>query len=366
MPRVDESDRLYHKASGIFRLMNEGEYAALRDDIGARGLLEPIWLDEDGSIVDGRNRHRACVELGIEPAFRNWDGSGSTVEFVISVNLHRRHLTKSEKAMAALDSLVMLEAEAKERQGARTDLDLVEIFPQGSKGKARDQAGALLGISGRYVSEAKKIQEVAPDLADQVRQAELTIPQAKRKIVQRQREETPPLPTEGKYRVLYADPPWSYGNSGIIGDDNYGHAQRHYPDMTIKELCALGNDIKTMTEKNAVLFLWVTSPLLSECFPVIKAWGFKYKTSFIWDKVRHNFGHYNSVRHEFLLICTRGSCTPDKKKLYDSVQVIERSKRHSEKPERFRQIIDTLYSVGTRIELFARRDVDGWDSWGNE
>ena len=77
-------------------------------------------------------------------------------------------------------------------------------------------------------------------------------------------------------------------------------------------------------------------------------------------------GHYNSVRHEFLLVCTRGSCTPDVPKLFDSVQSIERSNKHSEKPQEFRDIIDTSYLVGKRVELFAREPHEGWEVWGNE
>ncbi len=128
----------------------------------------------------------------------------------------------------------------------------------------------------------------------------------------------------------------------------------------------MGPAVRDMAEDNAVLFMWVTSPLLEECFDVIRAWGFKYKTSFVWDKVRHNFGHYNSVRHELLLVCTRGSCTPDNLKLYDSVQTIERSDIHSEKPSEFRAIIEDLYEYGERLELFARANTDGWEVWGNE
>ena len=167
----------------------------------------------------------------------------------------------------------------------------------------------------------------------------------------------------GKYKLIYADPPWKYG-SGSPGLDYYGPAERHYPAMSIAELCAL--QIKDIAQANAVLFLWVTSPLLDECWPVIKAWGFEYKTSFVWDKVKHNFGHYNSVRHEFLLVCTRGSCTPDVKELFDSVQSVERNDQHSEKPEAFRKIIDTIYPHGKRLELFSRCKVQGWDQWGNE
>lgn len=166
-------------------------------------------------------------------------------------------------------------------------------------------------------------------------------------------------PLTGKYRVLYADPPWKYGDSG------YGHgpAEFHYPTMTIAELCAL--PIKELALDDSVLFMWVTSPLLEECFDVIRAWGFKYKASFVWDKIGHNVGHYVSVRHEFLLICTRGSCTPDDRRLIDSVQSIDRGE-HSEKPEAFRGFIQQMYPLGSRIELFARCKVDGWAQWGNQ
>ena len=124
--------------------------------------------------------------------------------------------------------------------------------------------------------------------------------------------------------------------------------------------------IKDIAEDDAVLFLWVTSPKLVEAIPIINAWGFEYKTSFVWDKVKHNMGHYNSVRHEFLLICGRGCSVPDVGTLMDSVITIERSDKHSEKPAYFREMIDTLYPHGSRIELFARTKADGWEVWGNE
>ena len=170
------------------------------------------------------------------------------------------------------------------------------------------------------------------------------------------------LKTDKKYRIFYADPPWSYGDKQET--IKLGGASKHYPTMSIEQLCAM--PIKEIKEKNAVLFIWVTSPLLEESFDVINAWGFKYKTSFVWDKIKHNMGHYNSVRHEFLLICTSGSCTPDHKKLFNSVQSIERSDKHSEKPEQFREIIKTLYTHGRSIELFSRVNTAGWDSFGNQ
>lgn len=169
-----------------------------------------------------------------------------------------------------------------------------------------------------------------------------------------------PFP-DGKYRVIYADPPWEYGNEQ---PEYHTEQADHYPLMTVNEVCDL--PVKRLAMEDAVLFLWVTSPILEESFQVVNAWGFKYKAAFIWDKVNHNMGHYNSVRHELLLICTRGSCTPDEQRLFDSVQTIERSE-HSRKPEEFRRIIDTIYPAGPRIELFARGNPPGpWASWRNE
>jgi N6-adenosine-specific RNA methylase IME4 len=135
--------------------------------------------------------------------------------------------------------------------------------------------------------------------------------------------------------------------------------------MSIAELCDLR--VRDLATDDAVMFLWVTMPLLEECFEVVRAWGFEYKTAIIWDKVAPLFGHYVSSRAELLLICTRGSCQPDVLDQIDNVVTLEKSAVHSQKPERFREIIDLLYPHGPRIELFARGEVpEPWAAWGNE
>jgi N6-adenosine-specific RNA methylase IME4 len=167
-------------------------------------------------------------------------------------------------------------------------------------------------------------------------------------------------PTDKKYRIIYADPPWQYGNAM---PEYVTEPQDYYSLMSTSDICEM--PVKEITEENAVLFIWSTSPHLPEALEVVKSWGFKYKTTFIWDKIKHNMGHYNSVRHEILLVCTKGSCTPDVKKLFDSVVSIERT-AHSKKPDEFRNIIDTLYTYGNKIELFARESIKGWDVFGNQ
>ena len=124
--------------------------------------------------------------------------------------------------------------------------------------------------------------------------------------------------------------------------------------------------MKAHARRNAVLFLWCPEPLRFDVKPVIDQWGFEHKTAWIWDKVEHNFGHYLSVRHEHLLLCTRGSCTPDRlTPMIDSVQTFRRTSIHSEKPREFYKLIERLYN-GPYLELFGRRPVEGWSVYGNQ
>ncbi len=178
-----------------------------------------------------------------------------------------------------------------------------------------------------------------------------------------------PIP-DGPFKVWYADPPWSYRDKPASGG-----AIGQYQTMTLKDICNLGEQIKRSAEKNSVLFLWVPGPILPDAFPVIKAWGFNYKANIVWDKQSHNMGRYfSSVRHEHLLLSTRGSCFPVKGSTkHSTVLGPKRSRYHSAKPERFRTIIDRMYPDGKRIELFARlprektiHETLDWRHWGNE
>jgi len=178
---------------------------------------------------------------------------------------------------------------------------------------------------------------------------------------------TPPLP-KGKYQVIYADPPWEYDVDLSTGATR--SPENNYPVMNLEELKEFSKKVKEISVDDCVLFMWITAPKLNWLNEVLEAWGFEYKTNFIWDKIKPNLGHYSSVRHEILIIAVKGNYAPlcDGKTIQsiDSVQQVEKSLRHSEKPEKFRKIIETLYPDTKKIELFARKKVDGWDTWGLE
>lgn len=346
----------YHPAANIFPLLGKDELTSLAGDIKANGLNQPI-VTHEGKILDGRNRFRACEIAGVPPRFEAWKNGTSPTVWVISQNLHRRHLTDSQKAAVGVDVDALLSKETPRGRPSKNE-PKKRLIP----GKSAAAAGRAMGVSRAYIETAKQIGRKSPALLAQVKEGAKTLTEAKREIRRGEASSRAATLPKGKFRVLYADPPWKYGDSREALDGTTG-ASAHYPTMSIAQLCDM--PITDSVADDAVLFLWVTSPLLFECAPVIKAWGFTYKTSFVWDKIKHNMGHYNSVRHEFLLVCTRGSCTPDVSKLFDSVQSIERTK-HSEKPEVFREIIETLYPHGSRLELFARKKVEGWDAYGNE
>jgi N6-adenosine-specific RNA methylase IME4 len=357
-----------------------GDLGGLIASIKDVGLLHPIVIGSDGKLKAGYRRLMAFQKMGEStiPAHvtDELDDLLDALRAERDENVQREELPPSVMVERARELHELEKTAAQERQarihtggGDVMNIASSENFSElaNSYGNTRDKVAAAFGVSGPTYERARQVVEAAqqdPETFGDLPQVmdDASINKAYRAMKQRTKQDPPPLPDD-QYRVWYADPPWKYGNKGL---DDYGHAERHYPTMSIDELCAMGTDVKDRCAPDAVLFLWVTSPLLAECFAVIEAWGFKYKTSFVWDKIKHNFGHYNSVRHEFLLICTRGSCTPDVNKLFDSVQSIEKTSKHSEKPEQFREIIDTLYPHGKRIELFARTQVERWDSWGNE
>ena len=161
--RVEEAQRRYHEVADIFPLMTGADFDALKADIAAHGQREPIWLHPDGRIIDGRNRHRACVELGITPTFRTWDGGDGLVAFVVSLNLHRRHLSESQRAMVAAKLANM------PRGGDRKTESKDQLI-------SRFDAAEMLSVSVPSVMRARAVQSTgAPELVAAVERGDVAV-----------------------------------------------------------------------------------------------------------------------------------------------------------------------------------------------
>ena len=175
-----------------------------------------------------------------------------------------------------------------------------------------------------------------------------------------------------KYQIIYADPPYKYIQGKSMGTNFAGAADRHYTCMPLEDIKCL--PVATIAEGKCILFLWVTFPMLREGLEVIKAWGFEYKTvAFTWVKTNVNnmgflfgVGYYTKSNAEVCLLATRGNAHQLVRDNSISQMIMTPKMLHSHKPPEVRERIVQMLGDLPRIELFARRKVEGWDSWGLE
>jgi len=173
------------------------------------------------------------------------------------------------------------------------------------------------------------------------------------------KEKLPPLPDK-QYQVIYIDPPWRYEFS----KSNSREIENQYPTMELEDIKAL--PIGKLAAADSIIFMWATSPKLEGAFEVLNAYGFKYVTSAVWDKIKIGMGYYFRGRHELLLVGKKGNLpVPTPKNRVSSVIEIPRGK-HSKKPVEFYSIIEKMYPTATKIEIFSRIKREGWDTWGLE
>lgn len=387
----------YHDVANIFPMASEEDFISLKESIRKEGLIEDIWL-YNGQIIDGRNRYKACLDLGITPRYKEYDGeSDKLVEFVMALNLSRRHLTASEKACVAVEALGYYEKQAKERQLAGKKIDLTEKFPQGGgKGEAREQVAQIFGVNSRYVSDAKRIAKEDETIFNQIKQGRINIsegkeimrlPNEQRQLIlqkldadvsKRMRDIRSDVVKEtakkvesitGKFQIIYADPPWQYNN--FQGLRNGGVASARYNTMTMDELEAL--PIFDIADDNCALFMWATYPMLPQAIQLLNHWGFQYVTvAFTWVKLNQSGegyysgmgGFYTNANAEIVLLGKRGQIQRVNTKVKQLV--VAPVQEHSKKPDEVRNRIVELLGDLPRVELFARESAKGWVSWGNQ
>lgn len=150
-----------HPAADIFPMMDEPDFQRLKEDIRQNGLQESITLWRN-QLIDGRNRLRACEELGIQHDPNEIDDDADPIAYVLSANMHRRHLSKTQVAMVGAKVFELYTSQAKERQklskgrGKKGVANLPQVIPE-SNGKARDHAGKAVNVSGKMIDHATKV-----------------------------------------------------------------------------------------------------------------------------------------------------------------------------------------------------------------
>ena len=374
----ETTDLEIHDLCKLFPPMAEDQFLSLLDSIRDHGLLTPIMLYE-GKILDGRHRHRACINLGIEPSFEEYEGEDA-LGYVLALNLSRRHLDESQRAMigARIANLTGAGRPPKEiaHISAITGSDAAKMMSVGrrnvvhAKKVLREGTQELADAvdSGKIaVTVAAKISELDHDQQAQV-MADPKPEQAIKKIARQEKEqelaERTIIQTMHSvvklYGVIYADPPWKYETFSENGMDR--SADNHYPTMSMFDMLTLN----VPAADDCVLFMWATVPMLPEALDLLHEWGFNYKSHICWIKDRQGTGYWTRNKHELLLIATKGK-VPAPAMGTQPPSVIELPLgKHSEKPAFFADMISTLYPTTPKLEMFARVGRVGWDVIGNE
>lgn len=372
----------FHELANLFPLIEGQEFAALVEDVRANGLREPVILHE-GKILDGRNRYRAAKAAGVEVRVKEFDGS-DPLAFVISLNLHRRHLSESARGLVAAN----IETLKQGRPGK--DANLHDSVP-------RSQAAEMLNVSERQVATGAKVRDnAAPELqqavmsgkaslsaaadvaelpkaeqAEIVAKGEREILEAAKRIRQEKaevrREENAaklaaaPPPPDGKYRVIVIDPPWQMEK--IERDARPNQVAFDYPTMTPEQLRAF--PVSHWADDDCHMFCWTTHKHLPLAIQLMDFWGFRYVLTMVW----HKPGGFQPVglpqyNCEFVVYARRGAPQFIDTKAFNCCFQAPR-REHSRKPDEFYDVIRRV-TAGPRIDVFSREERDGFDTWGNE
>ncbi len=384
-----------HPAAKLFPMLPEAELAALAADILKNGQHEPIIITTGNLVLDGRNRLEACKRVKVEPEIQLWDREDDEISptaWVISKNLHRRHLTPTQVAVVGADAEPLFSAEAKARQkagaarggaskvsapgreasfpgddgGFHTGEEIRELERKAKKqgaGKAAAEAAKAVGASTRSVERAKAVIASATKAeVEKLRSGEKTLKQVERETkratqVAQVRVYQPPA---GEFAVIAADPPWQYGDQLDGSDASRGGCP--YPTMPLEEICAL----RPPAAKDSILFLWTTNAFLADgsASRVVKEWGFESKTILTWVKPRMGLGRWLRNCTEHCILATRGD--PKVDLTNQTTMLLAPLGEHSAKPDLFYSLVEKLCPSPSRIEMFARADRKGWVTSGAE
>ncbi len=359
-----------------------GDIGSLAKSIEELGLLQPIVVRPDNTLVAGFRRLNAVRMLG-------W----AEVPVVVAYNLDdevRMLLAERDENTCRLElaPTEMYEIgraiEEREREGAkRAQLaglkqykqytDRSGKFPERESGDTRDKVGKAFGIDGTTYEKIKGVVEAAkqepdkfsdlPELMDKTRKVDGAYNELKRR---KRKAEVETLseeikannyqPPSGKYDVIVIDPPWPYGTA-------YNPAGRRaaspYPEMSLDEIRA----INLPAADNCVLWLWTTHKFMRESFGILDAWGFRDVAILTWVKDRMGLGSWLRSQSEFCIMAVRGHPTVN---LTNQTTVIYGEMReHSRKPDEFYSMVESLCS-GYKIDWFSREKREGWEQFGAE
>ncbi len=371
----------------IFPEASKEDFDRLVSDMRKSGYDEslPITIYQ-GDILDGWNRYRACVELGIQAATTAFDGTDAdALDYTLRTN-KRRNLTSSQWAAVAVeaDALIATIREAVEAERrvkiaeARSGeiSQLIDESPDYNETRSDHKAAELFNTNRTYINDAAKLKEERPDAFEKIKTGQATITQIKREIKEEQREArreenrakvaevVAPAPAAiadsgAKFATIVIDPPWDWGDEG--DQDQLGRARPDYSTMSLSEL--LGLPVGDLADDDCHIYLWITNRSLPKGFQLLERWGFRYVTALTWVKPHFGMGNYFRGQTEHVLFGVKGSQMLKRKDVGTVFHAARGPNGHSSKPVEFYELVESC-SPGPYLEMFSRVARPDWTTWG--
>lgn len=322
-----------HPLARLMPLMAPADFARLVRDMRKNGQREKTLRHPDGSILDGRHRELAALKLGLQPQFDVWDEQGSALTEVLSRNLHRRHLSESQRAIIGARLKEMMEGES---QAAVQGTPVANLPPHLRRGRAREVAAEMVNVSPRIIQDAVTVlRRGAPWLAGEVDRGNLRVHQAKRIAA---------LPREKQDELVGLDP--STRNKAITLHLHRSHRDREgaasptdqsvpvsgsgHPILLISPAWPQRSDsdrserlaairdlpVSRTAAEGALLFVRTPSAMLEAALGFLRTWGFAYCDNLVLPTLPD--AEFARQRHDLVLIAERGDrplIRPD----YDSI-----------------------------------------------
>jgi len=384
--------------------LSKDEYMGLKEDIAKMGVLMPVEFDEEGGVLDGHHRLKACRELGITEyphVTREFKSEEEKRAHVYAVNIARRQLSseqlkqirKEQKKLAMMlrkQGLTQAEIAARLRvsqplvsrwlqttvpiitgnnrhiQAQSIDIPDVRItipksghyliYERSKRGETQEEIAADYKVDRSRISRIIKKEHEKIAKKEQLVQAGVSGEYGGGYWYSAKAGLDKLLETKQRFGTIYIDPPWKYSNQSTrASTDN------HYATMTIEEIADL--PVKALAEDKCHLHLWTTNAFLFETKALLEKWGFEYKSVFIWVKPQIGIGNYWRVSHEFLILGVRGGLTFLDNSLCSWLE--SPRTKHSQKPDDIRAMLEKASPV-PRLEMFARAVFPGWHCWGDE
>lgn len=361
------------------------EYDALKADIESSFIRQPILVDEDGNVLDGHHRLRIAIET--DTAIRHEVVSGlSPAEkeaFVFRCNFTRRNLSPDqkrevrEKMKATAQRLRSEDPKKWTQHGVAVLLGVAQqtvsnwFTTNTNNGNGRNVADARVTLTpnakeivAQRVEAGETQAQVAADFGVSQQQISKTVTATRKRNRQKKKVEEIKAREvadvfENLYDVLVIDPPWDVEK--IERDVRPNQVGFDYPTMSEDEL----KKLKIPHAADSHLWLWTTHRYLPVAFRLLETWGLSYVCTFVW----HKPGGFQPVglpqyNCEFALYARAGSPKFASTKALKVCFEAPRG-RHSEKPELFYDMVKRV-TKGKRIDMFNRREIEGFDRWGNE